>query len=517
MTLPPFLHRIAAAAAPLLGGLDETAIGARLEATTVALRTDAATAAVPGHRAGYLFAVNLAARLYPHLLLDAPADLAAETAALARRIHADVTVDHGEPDAELLWRPGVAGPAQVTVACDGWLVRIDQDDATFGPSPGAVALAAAALGMSQVFRAVFATDLELGRTAARPWSLHLVTLGDEGPDVPVPDEVDLGTVHLAGCGAIGQAAAAALAELPVRGRLVAVDPDPLDAGNLQRYVLSFADDVDQDKPGLIERALAGTAIDVDPVISRWGDDERSGVGATTVLAALDTPEDRIEVQASLPREIYNAWTDPEHTGVSRHERFGVEPCLACLYWPRRPRPSRSERLARELGEHELRVLRHLVDEIPAGSPLPAPVQGTLRLPAPPEAVTWTQRSLLDDFGARHGIDPSELVPYRGLPIDFLHRDRVCARLTRRDSQDKEVSVPLAHQSALAGALLAITLLVARSPELAAHRPAQEAQARYDVLIDNPQWLPSTVARRPRCICHDPDYVKAYRRRFNEVA
>jgi hypothetical protein len=516
MTLPPFLHRITAAAAPLLPGLDETAIGERLEATTVALRTDAATAVLRGHRAGYLFAVNLAARLYPHLVLDAPGDLAAEAAELARRIHPGVTIDEGTADVDLLWRPGAAGPKQVTVACDGWLVRIDHDDPAFAATSGAVALAAAALGMSQVFRAVFTDELALGRAAARPWALHLVTLRAEGPDLPLPGEADLGTVHLAGCGAIGQAAAAALAELPVRGLLIAVDPDPLDLGNLQRYILSFADDVDLDKPALIERAH-GTALDVDPVIGRWGDDDRSGVGATTVLTALDTEEDRIEVQASLPGTIYNAWTDPEHTGVSRHERFGEEPCLACLYWPRGPRPSRSERLARELGEHELRVLRYLADEVPAGSPLPPQqLQGTLRLPLPPEAITWTQRSLLDDFADRNGIDPADLAPYRDQPIDFLHRDRVCARLTRRASDDKQVSVPLAHQSALAGALLAISLLVARSPELAAHRP-DEAQARYDVLGDNPQRLPSTVARRPHCICHDPDYVQAYRRRFNEVS
>ena len=51
------------------------------------------------------------------------------------------------------------------------------------------------------------------------------------------------------------------------------------------------------------------------------------------LVALDSPEARIAVQASLPGPLYNAWTHPADVGWSRHERFGEDPCLACLYWP----------------------------------------------------------------------------------------------------------------------------------------------------------------------------------------
>ena len=42
---------------------------------------------------------------------------------------------------------------------------------------------------------------------------------------------------------------------------------------------------------------------------------------------------RIGIQAGLPLRIYNAFTGPLDLGWSRHERFGDEPCLACLYWP----------------------------------------------------------------------------------------------------------------------------------------------------------------------------------------
>jgi hypothetical protein len=90
--------------------------------------------------------------------------------------------------------------------------------------------------------------------------------------------------------------------------------------------------------------------------------------------------------------------------------------------------------------------------------------------------------------ARAGIDPHELAAYRALSIDFLYLDGVCGELLHLE-RGEAVSVPLAHQSALAGGLLAIGFFGAKSPALVDHRP-DLPQAWYDVLIDNPQTLPS---------------------------
>jgi len=73
----------------------------------------------------------------------------------------------------------------------------------------------------------------------------------------------------------------------------------------------------------------------------------------TVLAALDTPEARIAVQAGLPEHVYNAWTQPADLGWSRHEAFGTQPCLVCLYWPDRRQPSQHELIADALGQADL--------------------------------------------------------------------------------------------------------------------------------------------------------------------
>jgi ThiF family len=516
MTLPRFLSRIADATGPLLSGLDASAIGARLEEVTVALRIDAQTCGLDGQVPGFLLAVNLSARLYPNIAIDAPEPLKAEATKLARAINAGVEIADGEGDVELLWGAGKPSAERVTVACKGWTIFLDREDQACGGCVAAAAMSAACFAMAQIFRAVFAGHLEHGRATGRPWELNLVTLGEGDVDVPGPEQINVGSVHLAGCGAIGQATVATLAVLPVSGTLVAVDHDSIDVGNLQRYVLAHDKDVSSNKPGLVKRALKGTGLKVQSVKTRWGEDDRSGVGAETVLAALDSESDRIGVQASLPRTVYNAWTQPDDIGVSRHEHFGEEPCLACLYWPRGAKPSRSELIAKALGQHELRVLIYLVHKLPVRALLdPGQITGTLRLSPPEDASIWTERSLLADVAEVFGRDPAELEQFGDLTVELLYRDGICAGMLHgADGENRadEVSVPLAHQSALAGVLLAIEFFVACSPDLRAHRPALP-ELRYDVLRDNPQEMPAPSSRREGCICEDADFLEIYAARW----
>jgi ThiF family len=517
VTLPRFLDRVHDAAGPLLGGMASGELGERLADTSLVLEMSDNVAALPGQRAGYLFAVNLGARLYPRLGFQAPSDLTDEAVALARAINPQCLL--GPPSGHALtisWDGGEPSADRVTVAVEGWNIRIDADTPATAAAVPTATLAAAAFAVGELFRARFGPELDHGRTGPAPFALNLVTLGDPADVPPPPEVIELGTVHLAGCGAIGQAAVATLRELPVNGTLVAVDHDPLDRGNLQRYVLAFDDDVGTEKPELVKRALQGHALGVDPVLSRWGADDHSAPGRDTVLAALDTKQGRIELQAGLPREIFNAWTQPEDIGVSRHQAFGHDPCLACLGWPTRPRPSDSQLIAEALGEHELRTVLYLANDMPVGHPLaPHNIRPTGRLPLPDGAETWAQRSLLDDVIERHALPPDELRPFADLGIRRLYTDVVCAGvLLEHGGSDRhtEVSVPLAHQSALAGILLATWLVIDRVPELRALRP-DAPQARYDVLRGGHQRWARDRGRHPGCICGDQDFLAAYAARW----
>ena len=148
----------------------------------------------------------------------------------------------------------------------------------------------------------------------------------------------LNRVHLVGAGAIGQAMVYALSLLPVTGALIVIEPECLSVSNLQRYVLAFDDDVGISKSTLVSRALKQPTLEVICYDPLWGTDPQFMHDLQTVCVGVDTAAARIGIQAGLPRHIYNAWTQPADIGWSRHERFGDDPCLACLYVPSGLRP-----------------------------------------------------------------------------------------------------------------------------------------------------------------------------------
>jgi hypothetical protein len=517
MSLPDFLSRIHDAAGPLLGGLAESELGSRLGESTLVLEIDAGAAEDPGHRAAYLLAANLGARFYPRLAVDAPDDLAGEVTALARRVNP--RCEFGPPKGRplvLSWRGGEPAADRVTVSAEGWKVAVDDQAPASSAAVAPAAMAAAALGVGELFRGLFADYLEHPRAGSEPLAFNLVTFGDPEILPAPPGPVDIGTVYLAGCGAVGQATVATLRELDLTGALYAVDHDSLDPGNLQRYLLSGAADVRTGKTELIYRALAQHGLDVTQIPTSWGASEETAPGRETVLVALDSKQGRIELQAGLPREIFNAWTQPADIGVSRHQLFGKEPCLACLGWPKEARRGRTALIASALGESELRVSSYLLGATPVGQPLaPEQIRPTLRLPRPEEADDWSKRSLLDDLIERRGLRDEQFAGLGTLTVEGLYRDAVCAGMLIEHGEggpEPELSVPLAHQSALAGILLASALIVDRVPELKERRP-QETIARYDVLRGGRQVWSRPRERQAECICQDPDFLAAWQKRW----
>jgi hypothetical protein len=146
--------------------------------------------------------------------------------------------------------------------------------------------------MSEVFRTVFAAELgDRGRTGRQAGGIDLLTAAPVDVDAPasspsgeaanttavsiseatssaaedsVPiaeaEPVDLGEFFLVGGGAIGQAAALALSEVDAVGVTHVVDPETVTLSNLQRYVLTRADDVGAVKVDLMQEAVRNNAF-----------------------------------------------------------------------------------------------------------------------------------------------------------------------------------------------------------------------------------------------------------------
>jgi hypothetical protein len=513
------LSRVVDATAPALGGLDRDAVEQKLEATAVALvGGEAVATGVSSH--GFLLAANLLARLYPRIVIVAPAEAAACAADEITLINplADVATTSTVPAATpTLYYESADADARadgVAVYARGWNVYVDDAPPAAAAAAASAALLAAVVGVGELFRIVFADDLgDRRRGGAQPGSFNLITLG-EAADVPQPGRVHVGEVRLVGAGAIGQAVARTLAAADVGGTLLVVDDESVTLSNLQRYVLTRDSDVGAVKVDLLCERLDGGSLDVVPLKTKW----YAGLVESQLptLVALDSPDDRIAVQASLPGPLYNAWTQPADVGWSRHEQFGEDACLACLYWPDEPRPSQHEQIATAFRQHPLRALAYLVHRLPIGLPLPPGAVPVLPdLPAPPEADQWYARPLVDDIALTAGIDVTDLASWRDRPLADVYQDGICGGALLHlnvGEAPREVLVPLAHQSAFAGVMLATELIAASVPELAALRRAA-VEGRFDVLAGLPQVLARPRARTERCLCGDVVWRDVYRDKF----
>lgn len=525
MSLPRFLNRVVDATAPVLGGLDRDAVRTKLEASSVTL-VAGERAADGGGRNGFLLAANLAARLYPRIRLQGPGELVRDAEGEITLVNplADVEAGDEPTTATLGYEAVVDVDTGVSVFARAWNVYVDPDvdpDVDAGadaPPTGAAALLAAAVGVGELFRIVFADELgPRGRRGPQGGAFNLVTLGDPSFDLPVPDEIEVERFRLVGAGAIGQAAAQTLAVAGARGTVVAVDHEKVALSNLQRYVLTHDSDVGAVKVDLLRERLAESGVDVVPVRVEWH--AALVEEQLPTLVALDSPEARIGVQASLPGPIYNAWTQPADVGWSRHEHFGDEPCLSCLYWPEHRAPSRHEQIAEAFRQHPLRVLAYLVHRLPIGLPLPPggiPVIPGMEVP--PEAAQWLATPLVDDIAAAAGIEVVELAAWRERTLTDVYQEGICGGALLHlnvGEAPRGVLVPLAHQSAFAGIMLATEFIASQVPELKAARAAA-TEARYDVLAGLPQVLVRPRARTDACLCGDVVFLGVYRDKFGQT-
>jgi len=516
VSLPRFFSRIGDSIGPLIGGSD---VRAFLSSKSVLLAAPPDLDQHPFHLAGFLLSVNLCARLYPQLRVVAPSRVVDESQALALQINpaCDFVVGEGVTDADLAWACPGRGPKSVVVAPVGWEVLIDLPEAGRVRSTNMLAsLAGAAIGTAELFRQVFAEFLPKGRVGPSPGRFNVLTHGPTSAMLPdLPPDIPLGRVHLVGAGAVGQAAVYALARVSATGTIIVVDPQEVAISNLQRYVLAMDGDVGTSKCAIVERTLKNK-LETVSVPASWSLDRPETQNAEVICAAVDSEDIRIALQASLPRRVYNAWTQPDDIGWSRHERFGVDPCVACLYWPARPRPSYHELVARAIRQHELRTLSYLSAKIPVDVPLQgAQVPRLQGYPVPAEASAWTERSLLEDVAAQLGVSDEDVKIWKGRLLSDLYHEGICGgALVRRQQGDisVEMAVPLPHQSVLAGIMLATQLLVAARDDLRVHRTAS-VESRLDLLAGFPQLSGRPRQRSPNCICSDADFLERYRAKW----
>lgn len=279
------------------------------------------------------------------------------------------------------------------------------------------------------------------------------------------------------------------------GTIHVVDDQLLELSNVQRYVLANRNDEGLSKVNIAERALDGSGLVVKCHPVRWQSFVAAeGTHWPAVLVALDSAKDRRAVQATLPGWIANAWTQPGDLGVSRHGRFGGDgACLSCLYLPRNKVPNEDELVAQALGIPERQ--RQVRDLLHHGSAVP--------------------EELLAAIGQGLKIPLERLSPFSGTSIRRLYVEGLCGGallgLGSIGSPRQEVHVPLAHQSSLAGVLLAAAFM----RHIVNPEKEMTMVTRINILRPMGVHLTQPQARitEGHCICGDPDYLVAFKKKW----
>jgi hypothetical protein len=497
MAVADYYQRAALAASQVIAGFDEGLFRRTLEGTAVGVGVSRGAAETSEGNALADLTVRLLARLYSALELRIDHEAEGERlATLARAINPQIELT---TTARIGIGIGEDTPAFETTffaGSSGWDALLSRQEAVptgsshnpFGPG------AAACLAAADLFKRVLLPDWSQRMTGDARFSTFYREKQATGQTVPNQDWTLVGDAVLVGLGAIGNGALWALGRAPLVGRLHLVDPEAIELSNLQRYVLSVRSDEHRAKTDIARSYQLGP-LDVVPHEQSWSDFlGELGHYHRHVLVALDSAADRRSVQGALPEWIANAWTQPGDLGISIHGPFGGEgACLSCLYLPTSRSQNEDEIIAQALGVPDLVVDVRTLLHTGAG----------------------VSRTLLAAMAGPLGRPLEDLLAYEGRPIRTLYVEGICGGglipLGTTGVPRQELHVPFAHQSALAGVILAAGLV----RRAVGGSDPTTVVTRINPLAPLADYVTQPILRAGQglCICEDPDYLRVFETKY----
>ena len=493
MAIPDYFHRNAIAISQAVSGLDEHQLKSVLDKVCIGVTLGSDAYKHEGQAILDLL-IRLLARLYPSIVIRDKQNhvMEDEAKALARQINPNIELSD-RPTHEIVIGTvpkQERGLKTVFIGSNGWTANLSTHNPqgcgdTNNPYGAGIA---ACLAAAELFRSVFLTKAELSGDYVFTFPI-IIERDDDIGNI----SGNIGNIVLAGAGAIGNSVAWALSRTDVNGLIEIIDHESVDLGNLQRYILAKRDDEHMPKSSLISSEFTG-ALKAKPYeykLAEYLVKKRHKVD--NLLLALDSSNGRRSAQASLPRRIANAWTQPGDLGVSAHN-FLEGACVSCLYMPDGEQKNEDEIIAESLGvPDKLMDIRNLL-----------------------YANTGIPRDLLNSIATARDLSVEKLIPFEGRPLRQLYTEGFCGGavipLGENGAPAENVHVPLAHQSALAGVLLAGV-----GVQLGLEEIRGSVVARYDVLRPQKQFNLHPIAKGidGKCICQDNDYVQIYRSKYRK--
>jgi hypothetical protein len=441
--------------------------------------------------------VNLLARLYPTLSISGHDNACENISKIARAINPDINIRCSPKNASVTVYVGnnTTKDNSFSVGSSGWVAHIGKKlkYKTGGPLNPYSAGAAAALAAWRVFQTIFKLKKPL-HLALPDISLSLLdyrTTSGKSDSLP---SVHLGEVAVAGIGAVGNPAVWAWARhTGLTGELHLIDPEDVELSNLQRYCLPFHKDVGMGKVQLAERELLNSKLThkLWPCSLEDFAENYDGIAKLpSICVSVDNIEGRRTAQALLPRLVINGWTSDNGLGASWHRFLGHSACLGCLYHPKGISLSQTELAAQALGIPHDQLSMLWVTEKPLDTDVIKTVESHLSL-STGQLADWTGKRVQDVYS---GVICGQV------GIDFSGIGRVA-------------TVPLAHQSVLAGILMAAELVKRSDPALASKSQTEPLIIWDDVMRTPPKYWVANRLKEPECFCTDRVYQDVFKEKW----
>lgn len=506
MGLANFFDKVSLGASQILSGFDRSAFEGLLLSQRLLILYDNSVCEKEG-KATLDMLVRLLARLYPNVeLRNIEGDrMMDELARIARSINPLVNMSPTEAPTICVavgrTKNSLFEIPTFYIGSDNWIAKFSvHEPLGSGNSNNPIgAGAAACFAAANIFRKVFAGQLP----HSEPDESFSISLLDYSVNTDSPNpqigNIDLKQFTLVGLGAIGNGVIWALSKVSgLKGCATLIDDETIDLSNLQRYILATQDDINRPKVELAASYLADNGMEADKQPVKWNEyvANRARWDLELVAVCVDNVPDRIMVQAALPKYLFNAWTQPENIGVSRHLHFIDQPCLCCLYFPKKAKKSISQQIADSLnlGDNERMIRDYLANDRPV------------------------DQQILQIISACNNIAASELAFTIGKSLRVFYSEVVCGGVMMRlqggngNIRSAEIQVPSAFESALAGIMLAAELLnskgIFRTEGIA-------ITSQINLLRRLTPYINTDSSKRDKCICSDQTFKNSYQQSWQQ--
>lgn len=511
MAIANFFKKSALAASQILRGYDRSEFESKLLNSPIELAYDRNAAQSFEGRSTLELTIRLLSRLYPKLVLTELETIEEGTTKflsdLSRSINPDIDLGVGDCAPVVTLVVGKSNIEKKTpifyIGSEDWITKFSSHRPVGSGNyhNPLAAGAAACFGTANVFRMIFKDQL-VNADNDEDFELSLVDLSiTEKSSTAFSldfEKLTIPDTTLVGLGAIGNGVLWSFSKIPgLEGNLSLVDPQDMELSNLQRYILAEQKHVGKNKSDLSNNWLSSTSLNVFPHSGDWTSfvNSKKDWKVDTVLVAVDTINDRISIQGSLPKKIMNAWTQPEDIGISRHFNFLEDACLACLYIGSKSSKSLSELYADSFSlPDEVQTIGELI-----------------------YSNSLINKDWIEKIAEKKDIPVEILMPYADLPISEFYRQVFCGEVLLGRDNNTLVETPMAFQSALAGILLTSELLLSGVKE---REDFSKKITKLNLLKPLSPYLNEPVlkfiSKDYSCICEDEEFRLQYHRKYLEI-